>query len=100
MSWTASPEPGVRYRVLRNTRSAPDYETVCDGADGLSCVDASVDFSQEDYVTYKVVAVGKDGAESAGALHTCSRATPREKEAYVRALRERNQLKCDPARLD
>ena len=74
---------GVVYRVLRNTRSAPGYDIVADGLAATECTDAGVDFAAEDYVTYKVVAVATDGAVSAGALHTCSRATDIEKDRYV-----------------
>jgi len=81
--WRPSPEKGVVYRVLRNTRSAPGYDVVADGLAATECTDAGVDFAAEDYVTYKVVAVAADGAVSAGALHTCSRATDIEKDRYV-----------------
>ena len=81
--WRASPEKGIVYRVLRNTRSAPGYDVVADGLSATECVDADIDFASEDYVTYKVVAVAADKTVSAGAFHTCSRATELEKDRYV-----------------
>ena len=81
--WLPSPEKGVVYRVLRNTRSAPGYDVVADRLSARECADAGVDFAAEDYVTYKVVAVAADGVVSAGAFHTCSRATDIEKDRYV-----------------
>lgn len=86
--WRSSPEKGVVYRVLRNTRSAPGYDIVADDLSVTECADAGIDFAAEDYVTYKVVAVAADGAVSAGALHTCSRATDLEKDRYI--LQARN----------
>jgi hypothetical protein len=86
--WRASPEKGVVYRVLRNTRSAPGYDVVADGLSATECVDAGIDFASEDYVTYKVVAVAADKTVSAGAFHTCSRATDLEKDRYI--LQARN----------
>ena len=100
VSWTASAAKGVTYRVLRNTRSAPGYETVADGISGTDCVDAGIDFAAEDYVTYKVIAVAADGSESSGAFHTCSCATKLEKDRYRLQAKNINGVTVDPGDID
>ena len=70
-------------KTAREGPLEPAAERVADGLAATECTDAGVDFAAEDYVTYKVVAVATDGAVSAGALHTCSRATDIEKDRYV-----------------
>ena len=100
ISWKASPTPGVTYRILRNENSAPGYATVAEGICGTAAVDKDVILPVRDYVTYKVVAVGVDGTESAGALHTCSRATELEKARHVLNVMNLNGIAIDPASLD
>jgi len=100
IAWKPSPTKGVTYRVLRNTRSARDYETVADGLAGTSCTDGAVNFADEDYVTYKVVAVSPSGATSPGAFHTCSRATSIEKERYILQSAQINRKQVNLADLD
>ena len=100
VSWAASAAADVTYRVLRNTRSAPDYDVVADGVKGTSCVDADVDFAAEEYVTYKVIAVAPDGCSSPGSLHTCSRATALDKDRYVLQARNINGKTVNRADLD
>ena len=100
VSWKASADAGVSYRVLRNTRSRPTYDVVAEGVADTAVVDGDVDFSAEDYVTYKVVAVSQDGAESVGALHTCSSARKIDKDRYVRQQKAINDRTINPENLD
>ena len=88
------------YRVLRNENSAPDYVMVADGVRTTSVVDADLVLPVQDYVTYKVVAIGTDGVESVGTLHTCSRATTLEKARYILNTKNLNGITIDPASLD
>ena len=100
ISWKPSTTPNVTYRVLRNENSAPDYVTVAECVRGTEIVDADLVLPVKDYVTYKVVAVGADGVESVGALHTCSRATTLEKARYILNTKNLNGITIDPASLD
>lgn len=100
ISWTKSSTAGVTYRVLRNRRSDPNYETIADGVVGAETFDREIDFAAEDYVTYKVVAVAPDGWISDGVLHTCSRATAADKARYVLGVGNLNGIHIDPKDLD
>jgi len=98
--WSRSSTAGVTYRVLRNCRSRPTYEVLAEGVSEPHYTDMPVDFSREDYVTYKIVAVDSAGRESPGALHTCSRATQMEKDRYALQAFQVNGQRIDPKDLD
>ena len=100
ISWSASATPNVTYSILRNTRSRPKYELLAAGIEECSAVDDSVDYSAEDYVMYKVVAVDGNGTESEGAFHTCSRATEFDKARYIMSVKNLNGIEIDIESLD
>ena len=86
--------------MLRNRRSSPTYEVLAEGVSAPHYTDTSVDFTREDYVTYKIVAVGSAGRESPGVLHTCSRATQLETDRYALQAFQINGQHIDPKDLD
>jgi hypothetical protein len=98
--WKASPTTRAKYRILRNRRSSPTYEILAADHDGTSFVDRTVDFKNEDYVTYKIIAVAPGHDESQGILHTCSRATAFDKTRYILNVRNLNGIEIDPETLD
>ena len=100
ISWKASPTAGAKYRVLRNRRSSPVYEVLAGDLAATSFVDKTVDFKNEDYVTYKVIAVAPGHDESQGLLHTCSKATAFDKARYILTVRNLNGIEIDPKILD
>ena len=78
---------GTPCTVLRNRRSAPDYETLAENVVTGSFVDRTARFPEEDYVTYKVVAEGGNAA-----VKTFSRATELEKQRYLNMIRARGSV--------
>ena len=90
LSWAPS-AGGLRYTVLRNRRSAPDYEVLAKDIDRCSFVDATASFEHDDYITYKVL-YGNGSAVKASAVKTFSRATKLEKQRYLNAIRARGSV--------
>lgn len=94
ISWSGCADEAVKYNVYRNTRSAPGYEKIADRIDGFSFCDRTVDFSAEDYITYKVTACRPDGGgESDGPVKTICHATRIYKERYLMQIKTRGKVK-------
>lgn len=83
LTWKGT-DPKARYRVLRNRRSEPKYETLAENLAECVFVDKTAKFPDEDYITYKIVTEG-----GASAYKTFSRATELDKQRYLNMIRAR-----------
>ena len=83
VTWKGT-DPKARYRVLRNRRSEPKYETLAENLAECVFVDKTAKFPDEDYITYKIVTDG-----GASAFKTFSRATELDKQRYLNMIRAR-----------
>ena len=83
LTWKGT-DPKARYRVLRNRRSEPKYETLAENLAECVFADKTAKFPDEDYITYKIVTDG-----GASAFKTFSRATELDKQRYLNMIRAR-----------
>ena len=83
VTWKGT-DPKTRYRVLRNRRSEPKYETLAENLAECVFADKTAKFPDEDYITYKIVTDG-----GASAYKTFSRATELDKQRYLNMIRAR-----------
>ena len=83
LTWKGT-DPTARYRVLRNRRSEPKYETLAENLAECVFADKTAKFPDEDYITYKIVTDG-----GASAYKTFSRATELDKQRYLNMIRAR-----------
>ena len=92
--WPASEDSGACYQVYRNTRSAPGYERIAGPVKDLSFTDTTVNFGDEDYITYKVTACRPDGTgESDGPTRTICHASRLYRERYLLKLMATNGIR-------
>jgi hypothetical protein len=88
LAWQGPRDGSVRYTVYRNSGSRPDYDALATGLVELCFTDSTIDFSGEDYVTYKVTASRPDGSgESDGPTRTICHASPIYKERYLHQIK-------------
>jgi alpha-L-fucosidase 2 len=93
LKWTGRGEDAVRYNVYRNTGSRPGYDRIAAERSQLSFTDETIDFSAEDYITYKVTACRADGTgETDGPTRTICHATRIYKERYLHQIRASSQV--------
>ncbi len=90
LQWVA--DESLRYNVYRNTGSRPDYDQVATGLETPSFTDGTIDFADEDYITYKVTACRADGSgESDGPTRTICHATRLYQERYLHQIKATSQ---------
>jgi len=93
LKWTGSDGDSARYNVYRNTGSRPGYDRIAAACSQRSCTDETIDFSAEDYITYKVTACRADGSgETDGPTRTICHATRIYKERYLHQIKASSQM--------